>query len=281
MPHSPVLHLSALRACCIALPPLQKSDDVATQEVVLLLPAACLLIPTTVKLEDYQKLVSSPAQPFYDEKSTITVPAGSSATEVINSIGSVFRAYVVQQTSKATILFARSFQGHNVTALLRPSDANIAMTMKSTCAGHASAMTRDVIAIVSPGDMPAVVPPPALPPVSTEGAAASAPASASPAVTPAEPAESAEVPSVMEFVPPPPGTRTYLRDPSVSIDDIDPMADDSGAGQAAAVSEDFLKDDDDDAPASAGGAGADGDDDAPIGIARVAVVKGEEDEEDD
>ncbi len=245
-----------------------------SQEVVLFLPAACLLVPTTVKMEDYTKLVSAPAQPFYDEKCNITVPGGSSVDDVVLSVGAVFRAYVVQQTSRATILFAKSFQGHLVTALLKPADGSIAVTIKSTCAGHAAAMTRDVLAIVSPADLPPPAPPaPVLsaPPIAAAGGSI-------PEV--AAEAESALLPPPIEFVPPPAPTRTYLRDPSVSIDDIDPMASDSAADTAATAEastvEDFLKDDDDDGP---GATVEGGDDDAPIGISRVAVVTGEEDED--
>ncbi len=275
-----MLCLRAFRcaSCCAhAVRALQKSDEIVTQDVVLFLPAACLLVPTTVKMEDYTKLVSAPAQPFYDEKCTITVPGDSSVDDVITSVGSVFRAYVVQQTSRATILFAKSFQGHLVTALLKPGDGSIAVTFKSTCAGHAAAMTRDVLAIVSPGDLPPPLPAApvlAAPPILAAGGES--------LLEPVAQAETASLPPLLEFVPPPAPTRTYLRDPSVSIDDIDPMAGDDTTADAAAAAdasnvEDFLKDDDEDGPASAADGG---DEDAPIGISsRVAVVAGEEEED--
>lgn len=259
-------------------PSVQKSDEVVRGESVLLLPSASLLVPTTVKLEGYQKLVASPAHRFFDEKCNISVPVGSSANDVIAAVGAVLRAFVVQQTPRATILFARSFQGHLVTALLKAADGNkLAVTVKSTCEGHAVAITRDVLAIVSPGDMPPPVP------VPTPTAAAEVvveptgePVAVGGAGAP-EPPETADVPGMLEFVPPPAPARKYLRDPSVSIDDIDPMADDTGAATPAAVAaasgvEDFLNDeeDGDGAPAAA---------EQPTEGARAAVVAGEEEED--
>jgi hypothetical protein len=89
---------------------LQKASEVETKEVILLLPSACLLVPTTVKPADYARLMSNPPVPFTDEKGRITVPSDSSADDVIKSITSVFRSFVVQQSAKAALLFSRSFQ---------------------------------------------------------------------------------------------------------------------------------------------------------------------------
>ncbi len=80
------------------------------KECVLLLPSACLLVPTTIKTADYQKVVANPSEPLIEEKGTISLRSGFAFDDAVKAVTSVFRSFVVQQSPKACILFCRSFQ---------------------------------------------------------------------------------------------------------------------------------------------------------------------------
>ena len=86
----------------------QKSD-VVSNEFVLLLPAACLLIPTTIKPADYSKVMTGSADAFGEEKGAISLKRDFGFEEVVPAVVAVFRSFIVQKSDKACILFARSF----------------------------------------------------------------------------------------------------------------------------------------------------------------------------
>ena len=122
-----------------------------TTAVSIKLRAAALLVPEEIEDADFANLMRAPPTPFFHKSGAVAIPDGATADDVVGRLEQLLPSTVAMRDAAAgaTILYARSFQGHHVTALLKPGADAVALTVKSTHPAQATALLDDVLEVMA------------------------------------------------------------------------------------------------------------------------------------